>query len=165
MAREIKKFKLKDLKITVPSSGQWEGMDAYPYPPLKESLQKDGYKPESYDYICADNDGNVMYGSRRVWLMKNDMSMDQETEVDCEIMTKSELFADINKKLNNDMKGMIAKKDEDGKMIPPKSMNTTVTTQSGLEALMKYHKKKANIEGYPYDYKASDGTKVDAGKS
>ena len=127
--------------------------------------QKDGYKPESYDYICADNDGNVMYGSRRVWLMKNDMSMDQETEVDCEIMTKSELFADINKKLNNDMKGMIAKKDEDGKMIPPKSMNTTVTTQSGLEALMKYHKKKANIEGYPYDYKASDGTKVDAGKS
>jgi len=165
MAKEVKKFKLKDLKITVPSSGQWEGLEDYPYPPLKESLQKEGYKPETYDYICSDNDGNVMYGSRRVWLMKNDMNMDQETEVDCEIMSKDELFAELNAKLNKDLEGVVAKKDEDGKMSTPKEMYTSHTTKSGLDALKKYHKKKANIEGYPYDYEASDGTKVDAGKS
>tara|TARA_A100001391_G_scaffold64315_1_gene40254 strand:+ start:12696 stop:13187 length:492 start_codon:yes stop_codon:yes gene_type:complete len=163
MAREIKKFKLKDLKITVPSSGQWEGMEPYPYPPLKESLQKEGYKPESYDYICADNDGNVMYGSRRAWLMKNDMSMDQETEVDCEIMTKSELYAELNKKLNDDMVDMISKKDKKGDIIPAKKI-TTNALKNSITNLQKRHKGKSNIAGYPYDYKV-DGKVIDAGKS
>ena len=60
MAKEVKNFKLSDLKITVPKSGQWEGMEAYPYAPLKSSLKDKGYKPEEYDYICADTDGNVV---------------------------------------------------------------------------------------------------------
>jgi|TARA_R100000231_G_scaffold70411_3_gene55817 hypothetical protein len=163
MAREIKKFKIKDLKITVPSSGQWEGMEPYPYPPLKESLQKEGYKPESYDYICADDSGKVMYGSRRVWLMQNDMSMDQELEVDCQIMTSKELYAELNKKLNDDMVDMISKKDKKGDIIPAKKV-TTNALKSSITNLQKRHKGKSNIAGYPYDYKV-DGKVIDAGKS
>ena len=82
MAKEIKSFKLKDLKITVPKDGQWENM-TYDYSPVKSSLKEKGYKPEEFNYICADVDGNVMYGARRVWLMQNDMDMDQETDIDC----------------------------------------------------------------------------------
>jgi hypothetical protein len=162
MAKEIKKFKLSDLTITVPDNGQWEGMETYPYAPIKESLLSKGYKPAEYNYICADTDGNVMYGSRRVWLMKKDMSMDQSTEVDCEIMTKSELYAELNKRLNDDMKDLLATKDENGDLVPPKKSTTNI--EGGVSNLMKHHKKKANIAGYPYDYKV-DGKVVDAGKS
>tara|TARA_A100001011_G_scaffold242291_1_gene250304 strand:- start:194 stop:685 length:492 start_codon:yes stop_codon:yes gene_type:complete len=163
MAKEVKNFKLSDLKITIPKEGQWEGMEAYPYAPLKKSLQDEGYKPDKYDFICADLDGNVMYGSRRIWLMQNDMSMDQSTEISCEIMTKAELYAELNKKLNDDMVDMIATKDKKGDLIPPKVV-TTGALELKISNLQKYHKKKANIAGYPYDYKV-DGEKVDAGKS
>lgn len=163
MAKEVKNFKLSDLKITIPKSGQWEGMEAYPYAPLKSSLKDEGYKPEKYDYICADADGNVMYGSRRIWLMQNDMSMDQSTEVACEIMTKAELYAEINKKLNDDMVGMIAKKDSKGDIVPAKKV-TTNALKSSISNLQKYHKGKADISGYPYDYKVN-GKVIDAGKS
>tara|TARA_R100001510_G_C7655288_1_gene214380 strand:- start:2067 stop:2558 length:492 start_codon:yes stop_codon:yes gene_type:complete len=163
MAKEVKNFKLSDLKITIPKSGQWEGMEAYPYAPLKSSLKDEGYKPEKYDYICADADGNVMYGSRRVWLMKNDMSMDQSTEVACEIMTKAELYAELNKKLNDSMVGMLSTRDKKGNIISPKQM-TTNALKMNISNLQKEHKKKANIAGYPYDYKV-DGKVVDAGKS
>ena len=42
MAKEIKSFKLKDLKITVPKDGQWENM-TYDYSPVKSSLKEKGY--------------------------------------------------------------------------------------------------------------------------
>ena len=163
MAREVKNFKLSDLKITIPDKGQFEGMEAYPYAPIKKSLEDKGYKPEDYNYICVDTSGKVMYGSRRVWLMKNDMSMDQSTEVACEIMTSKELYAELNKKLNDDMKDLLPTRDSKNNIVPTGKMTTNAEISS-LSNLKKYHKGKSDIAGYPYDYKV-DGKKVDAGKS
>jgi len=163
MAREVKNFKLSELKITIPDKGQWEGMEAYPYAPIKASLKDKGYKPEDYNYICADTNGNVMYGSRRVWLMQKDMDMDQSTEIACEIMTKSELFAELNKKLNDDIKDLLPTKDKKGNIVPSGKITTNITT-GGVSNLIKYHKGKSDISKYPYDYKV-DGKVVDAGKS
>lgn len=171
MAKEIKSFKLKDLKITVPKDGQWENM-TYDYSPVKSSLKEKGYKPEECNYICADVDGNVMYGARRVWLMQNDMDMDQETDIDCEIMTKKELFDDLCSRMNADMKGRRTLKDKKtGKMIPAIERPAAFKSNSMNKktALRDFHKKKANITGYPYDFETKDAegktVKIDAGKS
>jgi len=171
MAKEIKSFKLKDLKITVPKDGQWENLP-YDYSPVKSSLEDKGYKPEEFNYICADINGKVMYGSRRVWLMQNDMSMDQEADIDCEIMTSKELFSDLCAKMNADMEGRRTLKDKKtGKMVPattrPAAFNSN--SMNKKTALRDFHKKKPNIAGYPYDFETTDvggkKIKIDAGKS
>mgnify|MGYP003666780821 CR=1 FL=1 len=177
---EIKKYKLKDLHTGIPNNGHWgiskelTGED-FNYAPLKSSLVDEGYKPEKYDYICVDdisnvdNKKNVKYGGRRIWLMQNDMSMDQETEIDCEVMTDAEWQQhECNKLGVQDYMGKWdAEKEE---VIPPKK---TIKTLSDLELdiqpFIDYHKQHPNIPGYDYEFEVEqpDGTKVkiDAGKS
>ena len=162
MAKEIKNFKLSELTCTVPKTGQYEGLP-YEYEGLKKSLQDEGYKPDKYDYVACTSDGNVLYGGRRIWLMKEDMSMDQSTEVACEIWTVKEFEASIVERLNvSDF--MITKKDDE--IIAPKiQIHNSPAGDDPYKALREYHKKKPNIAGYSYDYKNSAGEKVDAGKS
>ena len=176
---EIKKYKLKDLHTGMPSNGHWGiskelyGED-YDYAPLKKSLVDKGYLPEKYDYICVDDasdvDGkkNVKYGGRRVWLMQNDMSMDQETEIDCQVMSDAEW-----QQLECDKLGVqdyMCKWDEDKQeMIPPKKTTKTLSeVEVDMQPLIDYHKQNPNIPGYDYDYEFESGGKrhkIDAGKS
>lgn len=162
MAKEIKNFKLSELTCTVPKTGQYEHMP-YEYEGLKKSLQDEGYKPDKYDYIACTSDGNVLYGGRRVWLMKEDMSMDQSTEVACEIWTLKEFEVSIASRLDV-ADFMTTKKGKE--IVPPKvQIHYNPASDDPYKALRDYHKKKADIAGYPYDYKNSDKETVDAGKS
>ena len=160
MAKEIKNFKLSDLNCTVPISGQYEGLP-YEYSGLKKSLQDEGYKPAKYDYIAVTTAGKVLFGGRRVWLMQKDMSMDQSTEVACEIWTEKEFRDSLIAKMG--VKDYMAKKTKDGVTPPKKSIAPPMV--KGYEALQKFHKTKPDIAGYPYNYKNSAKEKVDAGKS
>mgnify|MGYP003131817628 FL=1 len=176
MSKEVKNFKLKDLKIGIPDSGKWndkyEGLEEvdYDYAPLKKSLQDEGYKPDKYNYITATDEGKIMYGSRRVWLMQQDMSMDQEDEIAVEIMTKKEREADITKRLNADIPPERRTLKKDGKMITA-TVRPAALNVGPKKALRARHKASGkNIPGYPYDFefecKATGKIiKVDAGKS
>ena len=160
MAKEVRNFKLSDLNCAVPDSGQYEGL-TYEYAGLKKSLKDEGYKPDKYDYIAVTDAGKVLYGGRRVWLMQKDMSMDQSTEVACEIWLEKEFKDDLIAKL--DVGDYMAKKRAKGMTLPKKKI--VPPHVKGYSALQDYHKKKSDIAGYPYDYKNSAGEKVDAGKS
>ena len=61
------------------------------------------------------------------------------------------------------MVGMISKKDKKGDIIPASKVTTNAYI-GNVSNLQKYHKKKSDISGYPYNYKV-DGKVVDAGKS
>ena len=161
MAKEIKNFKLNELTCTVPKSGQYEQLP-YEYTGLKKSQKDEGYKPESYDYVACTSDGNVLYGGRRIWLMKEDMGMDQNTEVACEIWTLEEFEASIVNRLN--VADYIPTKKGKEIIAPKVQMHNSPASDDPYKALRDYHKKKPNIEGYPYDYKV-DGKVIDAGKS
>jgi len=162
MAKEIKNFKLSELTCTVPASGQYENLP-YDYADLKQSLIDKGYKPEDYDYIAVQADGKVLYGGRRVWLMQKDMSMDQNTEVACEIWTRAEFDASLVARLG--VKDYFPGKDDKGNIKEPKVQKHTVAPLSGYKNLVARHKKKPNIAGYDYDATNSAGEKIDAGKS
>lgn len=162
MAKEIKNFKLSELTCTVPKTGQYEGLP-YEYEGLKKSLQDEGYKPENYDYVACTIDGKVLYGGRRIWLMQEDMSMDQNTEIACEIWTLKEFEASIVSRLN--VSDYMAKK-EDDKITPPKVLiHHNSGSDDPYKALRDFHKQKSDIAGYPYDYKNSAEESIDAGKS
>ena len=162
MAKEIKKFKLSELTCTVPEKGQYENLP-YDYSDLKQSLIDKGYKPEDYDYIAVQSDGKVLYGGRRVWLMQKDMSMDQSTEIACEIWTRAEFDASLVATLN--VKDYFPGKDSKGNIGTPKKQIAQTAVLNGYPNLVARHKKKPNIAGYDYDMKNSAGEKIDAGKS
>lgn len=174
MAKLIEKFKLKNLSNGVPTSGhlgigkELFGAE-YDYSSLKKSMQENGYNPEEYDYIASNADGVVKYGSRRVWLMQNDMGMDQETEVDCEVWTDEEWEKEQCDKLG--VKDYMAEWDSSKKeIIPPKeSVHTLSDLHLDLQPFIDYHKMNPDIEGYDYAFKVThpDGTTkiVDAGKA
>jgi hypothetical protein len=168
-----KTFKLSELKQTLPDSGQfpeqevgdsgkvYQGLKPYDYSDLKASLEAKGYKPEDFDYITADENGNVKYGGRRVWLMQKDMEWDDNTEIEVELMTASEMMADLQKRMTPDAKPTRA---SDGTITPPKQ-KLEVPARHSYPNLVKFHKKRSDIEGYTYDYVSADGEVVDAGKS
>jgi hypothetical protein len=168
-----KTFKLSELNQTLPDSGQfpeqevgdsgkvYQGLKPYEYADLKASLEAKGYVPEEFDYITADEDGNVMYGGRRVWLMQKNMDWDDDKEIEVEIMTKAEMMADLQKKMTPEAKPTRA---ADGTITPPKQI-LSIPPRHSYPNLVKFHKKKADIDGYTYDYVNSDGDVIDAGKS
>ena len=168
-----KTFKLNELKQSLPDSGQfpeqeigdsgkvYQGLKPYDYSDLKASLEAKGYVPEEFDYITADENGNVMYGGRRVWLMQKDMKWSDDAEIEVEVMTKAELMESLMKRMNTDA---WAKRDADGNITPPKQ-KLEIAPRHSYPNLVKFHKKKADIEGYTYDYVSADGEVVDAGKS
>tara|TARA_Y100000593_G_scaffold83751_1_gene158131 strand:+ start:348 stop:836 length:489 start_codon:yes stop_codon:yes gene_type:complete len=162
MAKEIRNFKLSELTCTVPEKGQYENLP-YDYSDLKQSLIDKGYKPEDYDYIAVQDDGKVLYGGRRVWLMQKDMSMDQSTEIACEIWTRAEFDASLVARLA--IKDYFPGKDSKGKIKEPKVKKHSLGVLEGYPNLVKLHKRKSNISGYDYDLKNSAGEKIDAGKS
>jgi hypothetical protein len=179
MAKVKQSFKLSDLSCSIPDSGQYElksigtsgkeylGLPPYDYSGLKTSLVAKGYKPEQYDYIACTNAGKVLYGGRRVWLMQKDMGLDQSTMVECEIWTQREFMLDLRAKMGI-TDSMVSQKDKDGNWVEPVSKSTaslSVADVKGYPNLKAYHKKKADISGYPYDYEDSDGSVVDAGKT
>ena len=179
MAKAIKSFKLSDLSCSIPDSGQYEeksvgssgkeyiGLPPYAYEGLKASLVAKGYKPEQYDYIVCTDAGKVLYGGRRVWLMQKDMGLDQSTMVECEIWTEKEFGLDLRAKMGL-TDNMVAKKDKKGEWIEPvqKTVNSLKSADvKGYPNLVARHKKKANIDGYDYAFKGSDGKVIDAGKS
>ena len=168
-----KTFKLSELNQTLPDSGQfpeqevgdsgkvYQGLKPYEYADLKASLEAKGYVPEEFDYITADEDGNVMYGGRRVWLMQKNMDWDDDKEIEVEIMTKAEMMADLQKKMTPEAKPTRA---ADGTITPPKQ-KLMIPARHSYPNLVKFHKKRSDIEGYTYDYVSADGEVVDAGKS
>ena len=168
-----KTFKISELKQTIPDSGQfpeqevgdsgkvYQGLKPYEYADLKASLEAKGYVPEEFDYITADEDGNVMYGGRRVWLMQKDIDWDDDKEIEVEIMTKSEMMASLIKRMNTDA---FATRDSDGNITPPKQ-KLMIPAKHSYPNLVEFHKRRSNIEGYTYDYVSADGEVVDAGKS
>jgi len=166
MAKEIKNFKLSELTCTVPEKGQYENLP-YDYTDLKQSLIDKGYKPEDFDYIAVQADGKVLYGGRRVWLMQKDMSMDQSTEVACEIWTRAEFDASLVGRILSKSADFHPTKDSKGKVVPPKLTRVPNSPlEGGYKNLVKFHKKKPNIDGYDYSTKNSvTGEVIDAGKS
>jgi len=178
MAKAKKSFKLSDLSCSIPDSGQYEeksvgtsgteyiGLPLYEYSGLKTSLVTKGYKPDEYDYIACTDAGKVLYGGRRVWLMQKDMGLDQSTMVECEIWTQREFMLDLRATMGI-TDSMVAQKDSDNEWVEAVSKpdTTLASATKGYSNLKAYHKKKADIPGYPYDYEDADGVIVDAGKS
>ena len=136
---------------------------------MKDSLLEKGYVPDEYDYIASNAEGTVKYGSRRVWLMQNDMGMDQETEVACEVWTDAEWEKEQCSKL--DVDDYMSVWDSSKKEItsPKSSVHTISDLELDLKPFIDYHKMNADIAGYDYAFKVKqpDGTTkvVDAGKS
>ena len=162
----IKAFALKDLKCSLPESGQYPeketgtsgkeyiGLPKYEYEPLKKSLQEKGYVPEEFDYIVATSSGDVLYGGRRVWLMQKDMGMDQETMIDCEIWEKQEFLDEMKSRiLANVNPNLIKRKDKDGKTIMPtaKVKRKTQEQHKGYQDLRKLGKKRGWKRPYNLD--------------
>jgi len=179
MAKAKKSFKLSDLSCSIPDSGQYEeksvgtsgkeylGLPLYEYSGLKDSLVDKGYKPDEYDYIACTDAGKVLYGGRRVWLMQKDMGLDQSTMVECEIWTQREFMLDLRARMGI-TDSMVCKKNSDDEWVEPPSKSTaslSIADVKGYPNLVARHKKKADIAGYPYSMKDSDGDKIDAGKS
>ena len=179
MAKAKKSFKLSDLSCSIPDSGQYEeksvgtsgkeyiGLPLYEYSGLKTSLATKGYKPDEYDYIACTDAGKVLYGGRRVWLMQKDMGLDQSTMVECEIWTQREFMLDLRATMGI-TDSMVAQKDSDGNWVEAVSKSTaslSVADVKGYPNLVAFHKKKADIAGYPYSMKDSDKEAIDAGKS
>lgn len=151
--KAIKAFALKDLKCSLPDSGQFPeketgtsgkeyiGLPLYEYEPLKKSLQDKGYKPEEYDYIVATSDGKVLWGGRRVWLMQKDMGLDQDQMIDCEIWEKQEWLDELKKSmLANVNPSLFVTKDKDGKKVMPTAKLTMGPDHKGYQNLRKLHK-------------------------
>ena len=169
-----KTFKLSELQCTIPDSGQYpeketgksgkeyKGLDPYNYDVLKGSLDELGYVPDQFDFICADENGKVMYGSRRVWLMQKDMEWAGDTDIEVEVMTLEELYKDLGDRILD--KDAMPTVNADGTITPPKQ-TLCMPPNKDLSVLVDEHRNNPNIEGYDYDYVAADGTVVDAGKS
>lgn len=169
--KAIKAFALKDLKCSLPDSGQFPekeigdsgkeymGLPLYEYKPLKESLQEKGYKPEDFDYITATSDGKVLWGGRRVWLMQKDMGLDQEQMIDCEIWEEKEFYAELTKTMNANVNpNLFPSKDKDGKKVYPTAQTTAPPDHKGYKALRDYQKKKGMKMPYNLDdYVCEDG--------
>ena len=149
----IKSFALKDLKCSLPDSGQFPeketgtsgkeyvGLPPYEYKPLKKSLQDKGYKPEDYDYIVATSDGNVLWGGRRVWLMQKDMGLDQDQMIDCEIWEKQDWLDELKKAMTANVNpNLFRTKDKDGKKVMPTAKLTMGPDHKGYQNLRKYQK-------------------------
>ena len=165
--KAIKAFALKDLKCSLPDSGQYAeketgssgevyiGLPKYEYEPLKKSLQEKGYKPEDFDYIATTSSGDVLYGGRRVWLMQKDMGMDQETMIDCEIWEKQEFLDELKSRIRANVNpNLFPTKDKDGKKVLPTAKVHTKKLYSqhkGYKALRDYGKKKGWKRPYNLD--------------
>lgn len=168
----IKSFALKNLQCSIPEGGQYPekeigtsgkeyvGLPLYEYEPLQSSLQEHGYDPESYDYIVATSEGKVLYGGRRVWLMQNEMSLDQETMIDCEIWTEKEFIADLKQKMSHNVNpNLFSTRDADGNIQPAKALVTRKSDKAGFSNMKERH--KAKPKPYSIDsYVLENGTKL-----
>tara|TARA_B100000131_G_C18124461_1_gene614190 strand:- start:2724 stop:3293 length:570 start_codon:yes stop_codon:yes gene_type:complete len=164
----IKSFALKDLKCSLPESGQYPeketgtsgkeyiGLPKYEYEPLKESLQEKGYVPEEFDYIVATSSGEILYGGRRVWLMQKDMGMNQDTMIDCEIMEKQDFYDEMKARmLANVNPNLLRRKDKDGKTIMPTARvkpKQYFEQHKGYQNLRKLGKKRGWKKPYNLDH-------------
>ena len=81
-------------------------------------LEELGYVPDQFDFICADENGKVMYGSRRVWLMQKDMEWAGDTDIEVEVMTLEELYKDLGDRILD--KDAMPTVNADGTITPPK---------------------------------------------
>ena len=168
----IKSFALKNLQCSIPEGGQYPemetgtsgkeyiGLPPYEYEPLQSSLQEHGYDPESFDYIVATSEGKVLYGGRRVWLMQNEMGLDQETMIDCEIWTQEEFMAELKKRMNHNVNpNLFSKRSADGTITPATALIKRKLYKAGFPNMKERHKSKPK----PYsidDYVLENGTKL-----
>jgi hypothetical protein len=173
-----KSIKIKDLSSGLPASGVAPAglaLPDYDYAPLKKSLEDDGYDPENHTYIDIKEDGSVLNGNRRTHLLQQKLSLDQDSEIECEVKTHEEWIQDLKDVI--DLKPEdVAKRDAEGGVLEPPSSegwgsrtiqahHPNLISGGGYNNLVARHKKKDNISGYKYDFTNSQGEDVDAGES